>query len=388
MISDPSVNVTFFNTSFVPRQPPPWIITIPESQRITFIVCYALILVWSVVGNTSIIAIVARNPSLRSTINYLIANMAASDLAASVVVTARVFSIFHNLSMEFEVSGVLGNMFCRLAPYIQDISISVSILSIVAIAVDRFYAVVFPMTRTPRLLDLRVLLPIIWCLSLGTFTVHLVNFKLISPIQGVDVCIQEWPTGVDSIKASTIFYLSIFTVFWLVPLTTIAILYTIIALKMRHQTIPGQQSSDAEQARRKRNKSIAKMAFAIVFFFFLCWFPFHTISILKLVVWKGSIPNGVDPHLLVTFHDTTTMISYVSFVVNPYVCLTFSSKLRKCFRNLFPFSLCFATRISPLGVSSQWTSNGTSTTGQQKMVRFNRTTSQAHRENKSKTDSR
>ncbi|XP_031555094.1 QRFP-like peptide receptor [Actinia tenebrosa] len=342
-MSDQRANITFFNFSVLPQ---PWIITIPESQRIAFIVCYALILVLSVLGNTSIIAIVARNPSMRSTINYLIANMAATDLAASVVVTGWRLFVMHNLSQEYEVLGVLGNMFCKLRPFIRDVSLAVSIFSMVAIAFDRFFAVVFPMRRTPRLLHLRVLLPIIWCLSLGTFTVYMVTYRLTSPVHGVDICIHKWPTR-DPIKSNTIFYLStIFTVFWLVPLTTIAILYTIIALKMRHQTIPGQQSSDAEQARRKQNKSIAKMAFAIVIFFFLCWFPFHTISILKLVVWKGSIPNGVDPHLFAIFYDTMTMISYVSFVVNPYVCLTFSSKFRKCFRNLFPFALCFATRIS------------------------------------------
>jgi hypothetical protein len=302
-----------------------------------------VILILSVVGNTSIIAIVVRNRSMRSrTINYLIANMAATDLVASVVVVPRFLAVLKTLSLEWKVSGVVGDILCKLNHYIRDVSLAVSMLSMVAIAFDRFFAVVLPMRATPRILNIRILIPVIWFVSLGTFLVHLINFKVIS-LQGVFVCHSLWPTGFDQTKSKTVFYLVFLTVIYIVPLAIVAVLYTIIALRIRRQKIPGEPSSESEDRRRKLNNNIVKMAVAIVFFFFVCWAPYHSLALYNIF----SVPyHGV-------LEDVLVLLSYISFVINPCLCLTFSSKYRKCVKNLFPFSILFATRIEIFGGTSQ-----------------------------------
>ncbi|XP_031558846.1 substance-P receptor-like [Actinia tenebrosa] len=341
-----------FNSSFPHQQfTPPWILNIPDSYRISFILSYTLILVLSVVGNTSIIAIVARNLSMRSTINYLIANMAATDLAASVVVTARLFSVMHNLSKAWAAHGVFGNMMCKLCPYIRDVSIAVSIQSMAAIAFDRFFAVVFPMRPTPRILGIRVLLPAIWFIALGYFSVELVTYKLIS-IYGVEFCYFIWPSGVDGRKADNIFYFTTVTFLFLLPLLVVSFVYAVIALKIRRQVVPGEQSSSSETRRRKRNKNVIKMAVSIVFCFFVCWFPYHVFNFLLGFVWNGNVPQVIRRHFGLIY-DIIILVSYVSLIINPYICFVFSSNYRKSLRNLFPFSLFFATRIGSLDDTSQ-----------------------------------
>ncbi|XP_031558847.1 QRFP-like peptide receptor [Actinia tenebrosa] len=338
-----SINGSFLNSSSSPlkQNTPFWILNVTQSYTIPFTVCYALILALSVVGNTSIIAIVSRNASMRSTINYLIANMAATDLVSSIVVISQYFSIVHNFSYEWKVPGVLGKIFCKLCPFIRDVSLAVSVFSMVSIAFDRFFAVVFPMRRTPRLLHLRVLLPIIWCLSLGTFTVHLFNYQTIS-IQGVNLCFHKWPLG----DSETVFYFSKLIGLFLVPLAIIAILYTLIALRMRRQKIPGQQSSDATERRRRRNNNVLKTSVTIVFFFFLCWCPYQILLFKKLVIWGAKgIPKTLASSVQVLTH-VFNLLSYMSLAINPYICFAFSSNYRNRAKSLFPFSLFFINRVS------------------------------------------
>ena len=51
------------------------------------------------------------------------------------------------------------------------------------------------------------------------------------------------------------------------PWVLITILYIIIYLKLKSQTIPGEQSANAGQQRQQRERNVLKMAIAIVFEF-------------------------------------------------------------------------------------------------------------------------
>ena len=49
-----------------------------------------------------------------------------------------------------------------------------------------------------------------------------------------------------------------------IPLVLIAVLYIIIYLKLKSQTIPGEQSANASQQRQQRERNVLKMTTAIV----------------------------------------------------------------------------------------------------------------------------
>ena len=331
-----SLNFTFNSSSAKIFRP--WILAIPESQRIPFMVCYALILILSVLGNTSIIAIVARNPSMQSTINYLIANMAATDLVSSLVVTARFFSVFHALSWEWRVPGDLGNILCKVLPFVRDVSLLVSIHSMTAIGFDRFYAVVYPLRAAPRVLDIRVLLPIIWFEALAFYSIYAIRYQIIS-IQGVQICIPIWPPGFDPRQSERIFFVLLLSLAYIIPLIIIAMLYSIAASRIRKQGIPGLQSRVNEEKRRKMNKKIVKMSFTIVTSFLMCWTPYHVMMLLGLFKWRGTIPTQLR-----TTSNVSVLLSYFSLVINPYICFLFCSSYRTYFRKLFSFFVHYKNR--------------------------------------------
>lgn len=111
----------------------------------TFACC--LIFIVSFTGNFLIAIIVYRTPRLRKPINYLILNMAMSDVFFPVIVFPWRLTDLYLDDLWF-IRGALGNAFCKLVPFIVNSSFLVSVQSVILVAVDRFGAVVFPLRPT------------------------------------------------------------------------------------------------------------------------------------------------------------------------------------------------------------------------------------------------
>ena len=109
-------------------------------------IALSLIIAVSLTGNSFIVLIVYKTPTLRKPINYFIANMAMSDLLYSIFWPTLNLSMIHTNS--WPIGGQFGQALCKLVPFFSDVSAIVSIQNLVLIAVDRFVAVVFPL-RSP-----------------------------------------------------------------------------------------------------------------------------------------------------------------------------------------------------------------------------------------------
>ena len=114
----------------------------PTAEKIAKTFAYCVMVVVSLTGNILIATIVFKIKSMRRTINYLIVNMAMSDLIVPIFVFPRIFTELYIGS--WLVDGAFGLALCKLAYFMQDISATVSIQSLVLIAAERFGAVVYP----------------------------------------------------------------------------------------------------------------------------------------------------------------------------------------------------------------------------------------------------
>ena len=83
---------------------------------------------------------------MRKPINFLIANMAISDLLSSIFVIPPEIQMLYIDS--WLIGGPLGQALCKLTYFLTNVSTAVSIQSLVLIAVDRFGAVVYAL-RSP-----------------------------------------------------------------------------------------------------------------------------------------------------------------------------------------------------------------------------------------------
>ena len=86
---------------------------------------YSIVLISSLFGN---FVTVARKKRMRTTINYLIANMAASDLLISTFAVPIKLSEIVLGPRRWLIDGILGLISCKLFYFFQDISTAVSLL--------------------------------------------------------------------------------------------------------------------------------------------------------------------------------------------------------------------------------------------------------------------
>ena len=304
----------------------------PTAAKIgkTFALC--LIFVVSLVGNSFIAIIVYKTQTLRKPINFFIVNMAMSDLLFPIFLFPRKLTYLYADS--WLISGPLGQALCKLASFLPDVSTVVSIQSLVLIAVDRFGAVVFPL-RSPlissKLCPFFILAT--WIIAMAVCSPYLVAFKL-AVYPGQLRCLLWWNEAFGESFSFKNYVLALFVVFLYIPIAMLTILYSIIVIKLKLQRRPGEQSTNAEQQRAKRNRNVLKMAIAIVLAFVLCWVPLSIAFVLFNFV-RDSLPCG-----FFTYWDIAWFMTISNCAINPCICFIFIPNYRNALKRLLRCFSC------------------------------------------------
>ena len=77
---------------------------------------------------------------MRKTVNFFIVNMCIADLLITLYMP-RSMSVWYD-GYKWQLQGTVGVFFCKLAVFMHQTAICVSIFTVVAISFDRFFAVV------------------------------------------------------------------------------------------------------------------------------------------------------------------------------------------------------------------------------------------------------
>ena len=313
----------------------------PTATRIGETFAYCLLFVVSLAGNILIGIIVYKEKALRTPINILIVNMAISDLLFSIIRFPAHF-VRLNTASHWLISGPFGQALCRLKYFVNDVSIAVSIQSLVLIAVDRFVAVVFPLR--PSLISskqCRLSILVIWIVAMVVSCPNLTTWKFVENPEGL-VCRREWKDKFIESSSIKNDILVTIIVFIYVPLVLIAILYFSIAVRIKSQKIPGEPSVNARKQRLKRERSVLKMSVAIVFVFAVCWLPFSIVFLLFLFSSDSAMMSSC------AFQYPTHIAFFLArsyCAVNPCICFIFSGNYRQGLKNLLG---CFSTNKAAL----------------------------------------
>ena len=298
----------------------------PTAKKVGVTFAYCLIFLVALVGNTVIGIIVYKTKTMRKPINFLIVNMAMSDLLIPIFWIPRDIQRLYINS--WLIGGPLGQALCKLIGFLPYASMAVSIQSLVLIAVDRFGAVVFPL-RSPLISS--KLCPFFifatWIIAMAVFSPYLFALKLVEYPRGL-VCGLSWKEIFGESASLKHYYVSLLT-FNLIPLVLIAILYIIIYIKLKSQKTPGEQSANAGQQRQQRERNVLKMAIAIVLGFAVCWLPICIFWFLFLFA-----PDILSCGFL-NFRIFANFMPPVNCAMNPCICFIFCKNYRTGLKNLF-----------------------------------------------------
>lgn len=112
------------------------------SQDIVFATLYSFMVFFGVLGNGVVIAVVRKTPSMRTTTNYLLLNLAVADLLTLLLCPAIYdFALNHS-----RMNSTLGDIVCKLfaGNAVVCITFDASVLTLCVIAVERYVAIVKP----------------------------------------------------------------------------------------------------------------------------------------------------------------------------------------------------------------------------------------------------
>ena len=243
-----------------------------DFQKGIKITAFVFLMLLSVLGNALLIAVVYKNANqrMRTPSNYFIFNMACADVLLTVY-TVPVSSVSTVYSHQWLITGVAGELLCRLSQFIGQMSVLVSTGSLLMTALDRFFLVFYPLKRIITLRIARFLIGLIWIFAI-VFTVPL--FKMTTLVEfKPDFHVCTFNFGI--ISYVIIYLLFCYPVLVLLPIIAIILIYVAIGFKLKHTIAPGNQLPASNQHRREQmNRKILTMLVTVVAVLIVCRFPF------------------------------------------------------------------------------------------------------------------
>lgn len=132
---------------------------VPVGIIILFSLFYGTISLLAVLGNSLVIWIIATTKSMQTVTNFFISNLALADVVIGVFCIPFQVSriLVYTLSSSTDVIFILQfqaallqrwnlpEFMCPFCPFIQTISVNVSIFTLTAIAIDRHRAIIHPL---------------------------------------------------------------------------------------------------------------------------------------------------------------------------------------------------------------------------------------------------
>lgn len=120
---------------------------------------YGVICLMALVGNTLVLYVIAVSRRMQTVTNFYIANLAFAD------VILAMFCIPFQFRAALVQRWDLPAFMCQFCPFAQILSVNVSIFSLVAICMDRYQAIMHPMSPKQCKSTARVIIFAIWVLG-------------------------------------------------------------------------------------------------------------------------------------------------------------------------------------------------------------------------------
>ena len=331
------------------------------TTQIVKTLAYSIIILLSLTGNSIVIITVWRNISMRSVTNVFIANLAASDLLITFLGMPNMIT---QLYLGFK--WIFGEALCKIVVFSQSVSVASSILTLLAISFDRFWAIIFPFRTRLSFFAARFILAAIWVISLLVMAPFLYAQRVIVGSEGYEMCIEDWSPAFNPISAPKDYTLILFTTLYIFPLLTMFFMYSVIVSKLWRRQVPGFRSSRDELRTREMKQKVVKMLIIVISLFCVCWLPLYVYHFIVFFA-LDKIPC-FDSSL--SFYFISLFLGHSNSAINPYLYALFHRKYRQGFK-----AACICSTIPADSVAfSRTYSRRRSSTGTIWLARSNRST--------------
>ncbi|XP_068613224.1 neuropeptide Y receptor type 4-2-like [Brachionichthys hirsutus] len=336
------------------------------------IVLYSVALVLGLLGNIGLICIIARHREKVNVTNLFICNLSFSDIL--VCVFCLPFTVVYTL-MDY---WVFGSLLCQVVPFLQCVSVTVSVLSLVFIALERHQLIINPSGWRPSILQAYMALALIWilaCLTSSPFLAfqvltnepytnlmsdlpqsqaypnaspplpvpniykntsvypepHGTLFSYTPSSPHMEACMEHWPSQRHMLAYTT--WLLLFQYF--APLLLVLLCYVRVFVHLRHRKDMLDRARTPESQRMSHSCRISIMLVALITAFALCWMPLTIFNIVS--DWNREALPICHHNLLFSLCH---LLAMSSTCINPVVYGFLNSNFREEVRDVILHCRC------------------------------------------------
>ncbi|KAK1902714.1 Endothelin receptor type B [Dissostichus eleginoides] len=286
-----------------------------------------VVFVVGIVGNSALLKIIYVNKSMRSGPNILIASLALGDLIHIVI------DIPINAYRIMAEDWPFGLTLCKLVPFIQKSTVGITVLSLCALSVDRYRAVVswnrIKGIGVPVWTAIEITL--IWVISILLAVPEVVGFDLITmnyKDKHLRICLLHPMQTTPFMQ----FYKSVkdwwlFGFYFCMPLIWTAVFYALMTRKMLKHT------ENTLSDHTKQRREVAKTVFCLVIVFALCWLPLYLSRILKSTMYDQKDPKRCQLlSVFLTLDYFGINMASLNSCINPIALYIVSNRFKRCFK--------------------------------------------------------
>uniref|UniRef100_UPI00358F75E3 neuromedin-K receptor-like n=1 Tax=Myxine glutinosa TaxID=7769 RepID=UPI00358F75E3 len=267
---------------------------------------------------------------MRTVTNYFLVNLAVADASMAALNTSVNFVYaIHN-------EWYFGAGYCRFHNLFPVTAVFASIYSMTAIAVDRYMAIRHPLKPRLSAQNTRGVVVGIWLLAL-CLALPLCVFSHVTQGQGRIVCSIKWPVTISE-NSQLIYQFVIAALLYVLPLTVMAVTYTMVGITLWGGKIPGDSSEHFRQQLQAKRK-VVKMMIVVVITFAICWLPFHVYFLLY-----GFMKDIYKWHYIQQVYLAMFWLSQSFTMYNPIIYCCLNNRFRTGFKRAFRW--CPLVRIS------------------------------------------
>ena len=298
--------------------------------------CYILIVAVAALGNLMVCFAIIANKSLRSSpTNLFILSLAFSDLfTATLAVPFDIEGLFLNLTWKH------GEIMCQVWVTVYLITVPSSILTLLAVSVDRYKSLKDPLNRFRRFRFMTrkralIIISVIWLYSLVFALIPVMGWRAFDEFVYEGMCYFPFHDIYSTLSSCLNFIIpllvtcGIYVKIYLIARSQSSTFDKEISRQMRTTEACSRQTRSTEEKKiYLRNIRAAKTISIFVAVFFFCWVPHSSINIVSNLCQscQAKIPNEVRVIFL--------MFGYLNSALNPFLFAFRDSRFKKTFSAL------------------------------------------------------
>ncbi|CAG9863962.1 unnamed protein product [Phyllotreta striolata] len=311
----------------------------PGYIRTTSMVFCIVIMCLGVIGNVMVPIVIFKTKDMRNSTNIFLVNLSVADLMVLLVCTPTVLVEVNSRPETW----VLGREMCKAVPFVELTVAHASVLTILAISFERYYAICKPLKAgyicTKARASLICLLA--WFVA-AVFTSPILAITQYSTEEYIDGSLVFVCFSLVEDLFPCIFFIGSVVVFFIFPLGILICVYALIATSLMSQPlamVAARSSAAPAQSVQKYRKQVILMLGTVVLAFFVCLLPFRALTLWIIIAPAGSsFELGFERYYNILYFSR--IMFHINSAVNPILYNIMSSKFRGGF-----FRLCAGRKL-------------------------------------------